>query len=280
MPADALSVLRRNLASIAEDEAICAALREGTLAEAVRFGRRTTDAAALFRSVSGQSLCSPEFAEICRALHRGVTDPEALGALLPDFVADDGPTDTRTAYLRNAYTDRAFAAFSRHIERLSAQYQPSFAAGCEEVYNSRCSYCILPIRNSEDGTLTSFSRMIAKYDLKIARVTDVAIQDSDVITRYALLRRGLDLHVPEKGILQATIVLPENIAPGAFFLACEYTGAHIDAVTTIPLRYTSDVASFAVCFQVDHSSAAPLLCFLSTALESCTFDGLYSTQDP
>lgn len=277
MHTDALSILRRNMEAVAREEEACAALHDGTLAELALLCRGGLDAAQAFRAVSDAPFCSAEFARLCRRLCGGVTDPAVLVSMLPEHSADDTPTDTRTAYLRNAYTDRAFAAFARQIDRLSAQYQPSFSAGCEEVYYGRCSYCILPIRNSEDGTLTSFSRMIAKYDLKIARVCDVTTQDGDSTMRYALLRRGLDLRVPAEGILQITLVLPEGISLGRFLLACEATGAAVDCVTTIPLRYTSEIASLNICFRINRENTAPLLCFLTHVLESCTPDGIYST---
>ena len=276
MRPDALSVLRQNREEIRRQERDCQALKDGILWEAASLCR-AGNIAEVFRSISDEPLCCGEFASLCRTVYENRTEAGLLASLLPDESSEETPPDTRTAYLRSAYTDRAFSAFSRHIERLSAQYQSSFAAGCEEVYYGRCSYCILPIRNSEDGALTSFIRLITKYDLKIARICDVTTQDGDNTMRYALLRRGLELSVPDNGILQATLVLPNGISAGQFLSACELTGASVDSATTLPLRYTSEIASLCICFRIDKSCAAPLLCFLSRSLDSCTVDGIYSS---
>jgi len=276
MRPDALSVLGRNREEVLRQQQDCNALTDGILWEAAALCR-TRDITEVFTSVCRAPFCSAEFAALCRLVYKNITDEEALASLLPDDYAEESPPDTRTAYLRNAYTDRAFSAFSHHIDRLSAQYQPSFAAGCEEVYYGRCSYCILPIRSSEDGTLTSFTRMITKYDLKIARICDIPAQDGDSTMRYALLRRGLELTVPDDGILQVTLVLPNGISAGQFLSAAEATGASVESLTTLPLRYTSEIAALSICFGIGPQSTAPLLCFLAHALESCTIDGIYST---
>ena len=276
MNTDARRILRRNLEELERVRRSSDALYEGTLAEMASFCAGE-DPAAAFREIFPEPLCCEEFALYCRMAVSGITSPARLAHLLPEAVsAEDIPSDTRTAYLRSAYTDRAFAAFSKEIHRLSAQYQPSFSAGCEEVYYGRCSFCILPIRNSEDGTLTSFTRMITKYDLKIARVCDVSTQDGDATMRYALLRRGLDLHVPSDGFLQATVLLPPAVSLGTFLRAAEKTGASAEDITTIPLRYTTDRLSLNITFRVNRTSTAPLLLFLSTAAESCTLDGIYT----
>jgi len=269
-------ILRRNLEELEPSRRAGEALYEGTLAELAKFASGD-DPAAAFREISDMPLCSAEFARFCRMTAGGITDPLILAKFLPDqSAAEDIPSDTRTAYLRNAYTDRAFAAFSREIHRLSAQYQTSFSAGCEEVYYGRCSYCILPIRNSEDGTLSSFTRMITKYDLKIARVCDITTQDGDSTMRYALLRRGLDLHAPQDGFLQTTLLLPGAVSIGTFLHAAEYTGASAENIATIPLQYTSDRTSLNITFRINRESTAPLLLFLGAVTESCTTDGIYT----
>ena len=278
MNTDARRILRRNLEELRRVRRDSDALREGTLAETAAFCAGD-DPVQAFRDIYGEPLCCEEFARYCRMTAGGITSAEQLAQYLPDPAsAEDIPSDTRTAYLRSAYTDRAFSSFAGEIHRLSAQYQSSFQASCEEVYYGRCSYCILPIRNSEDGVLTSFTRMITKYDLKIARVCDVATQDGDSTMRYALLRRGLDLHAPQDGFLQTTLLLPAEISVGTFLRAAEETGASAEDITTLPLRYSSDRLSLSITFRINRESTAALLMFLSAAAESCTLDGIYTVN--
>ena len=62
---------------------------------------------------------------------------------------------------------------------------------CEEVYNGNCEYCILPVENSAEGPLNSFSRLIDRFELKISATCDVPTNDGSRTTRFALLRRDL-----------------------------------------------------------------------------------------
>lgn len=270
----ALSVLARNMRAVLPYREALSELTDGQLAELARVCRaEIRDPADAFRQTFRLPLCSTEFARLCRMT---ADSGAGLIRLLPEQTPSEKPSNRRTAYLRNAYSDRAFAAFSGDIDRLSAQYLPSFSAACEEVYYDRCSYCILPLQSSEDGLLASFSRMIAKYDLKIARICDVVLQDGESTMRYALLKRGLELNIPDDGFFQATFVLPKDASCGAFLAACEETGAAVDRITTTPLHYTNDISALTVCFRIGRESTAPLLLFLRSVLESYTPDGLFS----
>jgi len=277
---DALRILRENRREITDALRDSDALLCGTVAELARLCPQDSipdSLPELFTAVFDTPLCSKEYALLCRRILSGVTEQSVLLRLLPeDALSEDAPGDTRTAYLRSAYTDRAFSVFSEKLGRLSAQYLSSFQAGCEEVYYGRCSYCILPIFNSDEGMLTTFSRMIAKYELKIAQVCEISLQDGDSVMQYALLRRGLNLSVPEDGILQAVVVLPDFVPAGCFFSACEALGASVQSVTTLPLPYTNERISLDIRFRINRACTAPLLCFLNTAPDSFIPYGIYS----
>ena len=107
------------------------------------------------------------------------------------------PTGERVAYLRNTYTDTAFETFSTVLRSAQPTYYSDFPGVCEALYYDRATACILPLENSSDGKLLRFYSLLTKYDLRIAYVTSVTAYDTDVTTRYALLRRNLSVPRPE-----------------------------------------------------------------------------------
>lgn len=107
------------------------------------------------------------------------------------------PAGERVAYLRNTYTDTAFETFSTVLRSAQPTYYSDFPGVCEALYYDRATACILPLENSADGKLLRFYSLMTKYDLRIAYVTSVTAYDTDVTTRYALLRRAVSVPRPE-----------------------------------------------------------------------------------
>lgn len=116
--------------------------------------------------------------------------------ILPDdFFFEAEETDiaarNRMVYQRSSYADNAYLRFAAHLPSPRAVYAHNFPAVCEEVYNGNCEYCILPLENTAEGPLNSFTRLIDRYGLKIAATCDIPTTDGTRITRFALLRRSL-----------------------------------------------------------------------------------------
>lgn len=274
---DTLAVLSGNLRQIREAAAKLRTVTSGQLAELSALCKPGCLPPKNSTTVFGDKLCSSEFAEFCRRTLSGAASPALFADLLTDLTpfAEENPGST-TAYMRNLYSDRAFERFSAESERLSAQYFSSFSSVCEEVYYDRCQYCILPMQTTDDGTLSSFSRMMEKYELKIRKICDVPTQDGETTVRYALLRRGIVLQCPDSGYFEASFILPEGMPIGRFLSACEATGAVIDRIRSMPLSYADDIVSLCVTFRITPENAAPLLYFLRTVLHSYIPEGLYS----
>lgn len=131
---------------------------------------------------------------LCMELSRRIPTPRSLW-LEFFFSGSEEPNRSsfnRISYQRNRYTDEAYERFAALLPEPRASYAHSFRSVCEDVYNGLCEYCILPLENSAEGRLTSFSRLIAEYEMKIAAVCDVQVGE-DRVTRFALLRRTVTL---------------------------------------------------------------------------------------
>lgn len=275
--ADMLSVLSENAHELQNGDRMCRYMRNGIMAEMMSAVQDPTSAREVFRTVFGDSFSISDYASFCRALLEDKTDPPLAESLLPDFTPlGEEYKEGRTAYLSNPYSERAFDHFSAYIPQMTANRHPSFSAVCEEVYYDRSQYCILPLSSSEDGTLLSFSRMMLKYELKIHSVCDIISPDNDTIVRFALLRRGIVPRIPDSGFAEIRFLLPEDIKPGAFFAACEKTGAEIERIRTVPTSYTNDISSFCVTFRISKKCGAPLLLFLRSVLYSYSVEGIFS----
>ncbi len=272
-----LSVLAANAAELKTADGMLHSLRQGLFAEMRATAPADTSTLSVFRTVFGDDLCTSDFALFCSSLLAGTNDGTLIQALLPEFTPVGKEFERgHTAYLSSPYSDRAFELFSRSVPALTAYHHPSFAAACEEVYYERSHYCILPVHNSEDGELTAFHRMIAKYELKLYRVCDTVFPDTDTTVRFALLRRGIVPKIPPVGYLDVRLTLPEGVHLGTFLAACEATGACIDRIRTVPTSYTNDITSLSVTFRISPHCGAPLLQFLRFALYSYSVEGIYS----
>lgn len=242
-----------------------------------------------------RELCTPEFAAFCRCF-AGKLSPFGLleseknqspeeEAMAEDFWPEDSagtepePQNAagKTAYMQNSYTDRAWRQFSAVVPDMTAEYFAGYPAVCEEIYNARCRYCILPLYTSADGYLVSFRKLIGKYDLKICLETEVEMADESVM-RFALLRRRLleeeQTEVPS--YMELSAVLPESVSAGALIAACEALGAAVTAVYTIPLEYADRMQEFCMELDITHADLAGLSVFLEASQLRYTVVGLYN----
>ena len=273
-----LSVLAENMLELRKAADSLAKLTDVQIHELSDAAKGQPDPILLFRSVFGDTLATREYALFCRRLLRGRADTALIKALLPEFTPlGDAYEDGDAAYPPNPFSDAAFRQFAENMPALRAQHQPSFNAACEEVYHGRCRYCILPLQNTKDGVLTSFSHLMAKYELKIFRICDITGDDGESIIRFALLRRGIVPHVPEKGFFEIDVVLPEQISIGTFLCTADALGARVEHMHTIPLAFASGLTSLSVTFRITRDCLAPLMLFLRTALDGYTAEGIYES---
>ncbi len=225
---------------------------------------------------------SHDFAVFCKVLS---DTAEITLTLSYDSVTENQPeseqSQSRIAYLRNTFSDRAFKAFAKKFDKVSAVYFPGSREVLEEVYYNRASHAIIPILNSSDGMLLSFYKLFLKYDLRIVSSYDTEMNDES-LTRYALLTKGITSdtvrelsHSEHRKFLDIFAVFPENETLGGFISACEYLGASAVTVNSIPLEYASD--KYGIIVHLDISSCnidALLLLFEGSRIRYDTL-GIY-----
>lgn len=251
-------------------------LYEGIICEAARTFLRDpsiTDPIRFYKSVMGDSLCTPEFATFCVYT---CEDEEKLSIreFIPEAVGlGENILSPRIAYQQNQHSDRAFSMLSLSAE---AVHRPTTVSVCEEVYYGRCTHCILPIYSSNDGIFTTIAKLMEKYDLTINAACDVTMPDGDSVMRFALLRHELSLPAEDPCYVQFNAVLPESASLAGLLMACESIGASVAEMITLPLAYTMDDVSYTIRFRIPRKNLKAILMLLHSVLDNYSLEGIFS----
>ncbi len=272
-------IIRNNLLLSEKKIALWQKLRQHQFTESLRreipseipaeIGTNYASLCGLFDTT--ESLCTADFARYCRLI------TEKFGRNISALSSDGEEPDTvnrKTAYMQNSFSDKAYGIFAQSVAGMTAEYYPGFAQACEEVYDNRCKYAILPLYTSTDGRLISFQKLIAKYDLKICMTTEIVVSEENTM-HFALLRRGIS--VPEtQDYTDITLVLPEEVSIGRFLGACEVLGANAVTINTIPLTYADGTQEFCIHFHTVKADITALLLFFEASQIRYTLDGIYT----
>ena len=216
--------------------------------------------------------------EICRSEHS-----EKIKKML--FIGSPEPTTagahSKISYLKNKYNDIAFECFSRSVVNAKPDYAASFAECCENVFEGRCEFCILPIMNSSDGRLMSFYALIDRYDLKICDVISIDGEDSTSTFCYALIGRACKeqqrtrLQKNQRYIFEFSIVddCADFLTP--LLMAANKIGAKLTCVDSLPMEYSADMQKFFFSFSIPAQSTLAFRLFVALKHQTYTPIGIY-----
>ena len=203
-----------------------------------------------------------------------------------DFLLGEGePENSRIAYMRNPYSDKAYGTFSAGIKNASVLYPSNFAAVCEEVYYGRAGYCILPYESSEEGVLSGFRNLISKYELRpvltCSVMTDASVQSS---TRFALLSKSaVRLNARElfsgkslNEYLKITIGGAQEGIVEKVLAAASFNGISCTKTESVPLPWDDGRYSSAITFSLDKGDPVPFLLYLWLEVPESEIEGIYT----
>lgn len=170
----------------------------------------------------------------------------------------------KISYVKNNHSDTAFDKFSTLFENPKVSYNATFEDICEDVYNSICDYCILPIE-SAGGKLFSFYSLIDKYDLKIFAVCDLEDGISDKHTRYALLtRKNIYFSEPiQSSYFEFSMTVDNNYSLKNILDAAECCGLNLYRLDTMSVPYDDMTFRFYHIFKSDSANALPFIMYLN-----------------
>ncbi len=189
-------------------------------------------------------------------------------------------TGERIAYMKNTYTDTAYEYFEAALPHAVPALQSDFQSVCEAVYYGRATACILPLENSTDGRLLRFYHLAYKYDLRIAMVTDVTAEETDVTTRYALLRRALSVPAgdedPDSIYLECRVTPDEGYGLSDVLLAVDTFGLTPVRVDTTPSGDVLGETAFDLILRVGEGDLPAMLVFFYLMMPHYTILGIYT----
>lgn len=196
----------------------------------------------------------------------------------PDMTEDSQQSPCRVAYQRNSYSDSAYLQFSKILQDPRVSYSHSFLAACEDVYNGICEYCILPVESSSEGQLNSFSRLIERYDLKIAATCEVtASADDSKITRFALLSRTLTVSLQKGKESFFEFATPPGVIPSeaTILFAAELCGLRLYRLDSLPASEPYRFSTHYL-FQTGNADLYTFLVYLAMEAPHYNMIGIYS----
>lgn len=219
-------------------------------------------------------LATVQSVRLCKALANRIDFP--IDAFFADTEAEASDT-ARIIYQKSSYTDEAFLLFSTLLQNPQASYAHSFHASCEAVYNGEYDYCILPVENSAEGELSTFSRLIDRYGLKIAASCEIVGNATSRATRFTLLRRKMLPLISSPGSpCYFECTLPQGSRPNVTDLlsAAEMCGLQLYRINSLPTDAASTFSAHPI-FLTDHAELRAFLLYLTMEAPHYTPIGLY-----
>ncbi|MBQ7294090.1 MAG: hypothetical protein IJW79_10175 [Clostridia bacterium] len=138
----------------------------------------------------------------------------------------------------NNYAREAFDVFSKIFALYEENCVESFNAVCENIVDEK-AFGIIPIVNSTDGKLTSFYRLIDKFDLKIISACNIENTDGNGFTRYALIGKNL-IDFADSGNKSIELLINDDVSDLAISLGI--IGGSVREITSIPSLHNKNDA--------------------------------------
>ena len=271
-----LEILRENLRVIAERERAVAAQRRICTEDLIR--RLCT----LYPKESPATVLShfcelmPEHrdedvARLCRTL---LPERETVATSHTDRAHRVSDTGATIALVHNPYNQAAYQRFADAVIGAKAYPSTSFTNACEDVFDQRCDFCILPIANTQDGRLFSFYAMLDRYELKICAVTEIETDTEAGTASYALVGRHLPDRIPKHAQWYLEGILIEPISPSILQTASLFDALPV-RLDTLSVPYNSTDRQLYFTLRIPKGTEAALELYLSHRYERYTLLGLY-----
>ncbi len=216
---------------------------------------------------------------LCKEI-RGILDEKNLLShpfFFSEISAPPAGSSCRVAYQRNSYADSAYLQFSKLLQDLRVSYSHSSLSACEDVYNGICEYCILPVESAAEGQLNSFSKLIERFDLKVAATCEVVGTDASKATRFALLSGNLTILLQEdkESFFEFSTPLDGTPSSAALLTAAELCGLHLYRLDSLPAPEPHRFSAHYL-FKTDSADLYAFLLYLAMEAPHYNPIGIYS----
>ena len=186
----------------------------------------------------------------------------------------------KVSLVRNSYNELALSRLSAVITRPKGVFSPTFVSACEDVYNSRSEFCILPVENSQSGRLFGFYSMLDRYELRICAVCELESEgDSGGSVKYALVGRSLPDRIPKNSrwSFEFTVISEDGRIFFDILRVCEVFGAKLVKIDSLPVEYDERLQKYYFTFRLPDANITAFDLFLSEEYARYTAVGLFPT---
>lgn len=183
----------------------------------------------------------------------------------------------RISFVRNRYNDDAFRKFSEIVPSAKISHVSGFTEACEDVFNSRSEYCILPVENSTDGRLFVFYAMLDRYDLRICAVCGLETDGQSRDVCYALAGRTAPPKLPRtaSAAFEFSLTWQDGAPLEQLLSAASAFGAVLRKTDTTPVEYDRNLFRYYFIFTLSTASVYHFAFFLSLAYPGYSLIGYY-----
>ena len=210
-------------------------------------------------------------AELCREIVKQM--PELTPALF--FPAqEEAEGKLSVSYMRNAHSDRAFAAFAAQMPGLAPSPAVSHADCCEDVFEASADACILPLSTGKDGILTSFCALAEQHELAVSAVTRIEMPQAGDHTIFALMKRRCEFsgHATFFAFAIHEDFLPQM---GEILSTVQALGGRLTKIDAVPVGKESPGFLYLIVADVAHAELTAFLLYLEIAAPSYLAFGLF-----
>lgn len=199
----------------------------------------------------------------------------------PDFydVQDSVPAGAhgKIAIVRNRYNESAYTALSKFVSRAKLVYAPSFISACEDAYDGKCQYCILPVADSQNGRMFGFYSAIDRYELRVCASCNVDAENASESVKYALVGRVLPdrAHKSNQRRFEFSVISHTGKIIAEITEAATVFGADLAAVDSLPVEYGDELQKYYFTFRMPAADIRGLDLYLSEEYASYAPVGYY-----
>ena len=183
----------------------------------------------------------------------------------------------KIAIVRNRYNEAAYSLLSKLVTRAKVVYAPSFVSACEDVYDGKCQYCILPVADSQNGRMFGFYSTVDRFELRICASCGIDAESAAESVKYALIGRVLPDRIPKNNarrfefsvISHTGRVISDVIEAAAVF------GADLAGIDSLPVEYGDGLQKYYFTFRLPAADIRGLDLYLSEEYASYAPVGYY-----
>lgn len=183
----------------------------------------------------------------------------------------------KIAIVRNRYNEAAYAALSKLVSRAKVVYASSFVSACEDVYDGKCQYCILPVADSQNGRMFGFYSTIDRFELHVCASCNIDAESAAESVKYALIGRVIPDRTPKNTPrrFEFSVISHTGRVISDIIEAASVFGADLSGIDSLPVEYGDGLQKYYFTFRLPAADIRGLDLYLSEEYASYAPVGYY-----